>query len=279
MFDEKIFLQELQDEISSNRITLPTLPEVALRVRDAAESESSTAREIAEIVSTDAAVSARLLQVANSALYRGSSSIDSVQVAVTRLGVRMVRSLVVSLAMKGLFQPTSDAVDRRFRAIWEHSVEVAAISRVLARLQPQLNAEQAMLAGLIHNIGALPILVHAQSNDEYMHNEETLDLLLDRLSPIVGKQILEAWDFSPDLVAVTEHNNDFSYCGGSQPDYVDLVIVARLQSMGEGTELDNTPNWEEIPSFEKLGLATEVEVIEMEGAEDEMAGVKEMFLS
>jgi len=279
VFDEQLFLQELQDAIHSNRITLPTLPEVALRVRDAAESETSTAREIADIVATDAGVSARLLQVANSALYRGNASIDSIQVAVTRLGVRMVRTLVVSLAMKGLFQPTSDAVDRRFREIWEHSVEVAAISRVLARMQPQLNTEQAMLAGLIHNIGALPILVHAQSRDDVANNEDVLDKLLAQLSPIIGRQILETWNFSPAMVAVTEHNNNFTYAGGPQADYVDLIIVSRLQSMGESVPEENMPDWGNIPAFAKLGLSTEVEVIEMEGAGEVMSDVKDMFLA
>ncbi len=279
MFDEKLFLQELQEAIRSNRITLPTLPEVALRVRDAAESETSTAREIADIVATDAAVSARLLQVANSALYRGTTSIDSIQVAVTRLGVRMVRTLVVSLAMQGLFQPTSDAVDRRFRKIWEHSVEVAAICRVLARLQPHLNTEEAMLAGLIHNIGALPILVHAQSKDNFSQNEAALDTLIARLGPIVGTQILETWSFSPALVAVTQHNNNFDYDGGPQADYVDLVIVARLQSMVENAPDSAPPDWGNIPAFEKLGLSTELDVIEMEGAGEVMSDVKDMFQS
>ena len=278
MYDEKIFLQELQGAIRANHITLPTLPEVALRVRDAAESETSTAREIASIVSSDAAVSARLLQVANSAMYRASSPIDSIQVAVTRLGVRMVRSLVVSLAMQGLFQPTSDAVDRRFRRIWEHSVEVAAISRVLARLQPQLDNEQAMLAGLIHDIGALPILVHAQDKHDLIEDEAQLDLLLARLSPIVGKQILEAWSFSSSMVAVPEHCNDYSYNGGPQADYTDLVIVARLQSLGESGHPDAALNWDDIPSFEKLGLSSDIEVVEMEGAQEEMGEVREIFM-
>ena len=68
MITEAEFLQQLQDAIRHNRITLPTLPEVALRVRDEVDKDSATAVKIAKTVATDAAVSARLLQVANSPL-------------------------------------------------------------------------------------------------------------------------------------------------------------------------------------------------------------------
>ena len=276
MLDEKVFLEELREAIRVNRITLPTLPEVALRVRDAVERENSSAGEIADIIATDAAVSARLLQVANSPLYRGRVAIDSVQMAVTRLGIRLVRSLVVSLAMQGMFQATSDVLDRRFRKIWENSVQVAAIARVLAKPLPQLDAEQAMLAGLIHDIGALPILVQADHKD--IGDEKLLDFLLERLSPGIGRMIMDTWDFPPSLAAVTEHFRDFAYDGGPQADYVDLVIVARLQTLLGTEHPDAALDWNDILAFDKMGLAADVEVVEMEGAEEEMNGVKEMFL-
>lgn len=185
MNDEQSFLVELRSAIASGSITLPTLPDVAIKVRDAVDGESASAREIAEIVTTDPSISVRLLQVANSPLYRGRTPIEDVHTAIGRLGTRMVRSLVTSLAMQGLYNAASGALDRRFRKQWEMSVEVAGMSRVLARLQPQLNAEQGMLAGLIHSIGTLPILVYAESIDELNHDEEQLDTLLERLSPLL----------------------------------------------------------------------------------------------
>jgi HD-like signal output (HDOD) protein len=279
VYDDKAFLAELCSAIERNRITLPTLPEVALRVRDAAERPNSNAQEIAAIVTTDAAVSARLLQVANSPLYRSRMPIESVQMAVARLGVRLVRSLVVSLAMRQMFQATSDALDRRFRQVWENSVQVAAISRVLAKPLRHLDIEQAMLAGLIHDIGALPILVHADGKDDLGDDEAALDFLLDRLSPTIGRMILESWDFSPTLLAVTEHYKDYAYDGGPQADYVDVVVVARLQSLLGTGHPDAALDWSDIRAFDKVGLAPDVEVLELEGAAEEVSGVKEMFLA
>lgn len=274
--DENAFLDELYEAIRCDRITLPTLPEVALRVRDAMEQETSSAAEIANIIATDAAVSARLLQVANSPLYRGQVAVNSVQMAVSRLGLRLVRYLVVSLAMQGMFRSSSKALDRRFRRLWGNNVQVAAIARVLAKPLRHLETDQAMLAGLIHAIGALPILVHAEQ--ERVGTEDELDHLLEQLGPTVGRMILESWDFPPSLTAVAAHYNDLDYDGGPQADYVDIVIVARLQSLLGSDHPDAARDWGSIKSFDKIGLAAEIEVVQLEGAEDEINDVSALFL-
>ncbi|MEJ1381583.1 MAG: HDOD domain-containing protein [Candidatus Sedimenticola sp. (ex Thyasira tokunagai)] len=276
MISELEFQGALQNAISEDRIILPTLPEVALQVRDAVESEDTTAVQVAELVATDAALSARLLQVANSPLYRGRSPIDSIQVAITRLGNKLVRSLVVSLAMKQIFQATSDTLDRRLRANWAQSVQIAAISRVLAQPLPQLDRDQAMLAGLIHNIGSLPILIMSETYPQLIENDSRLDYFVDQLSPAIGKQILEAWDFPNSLVQVAEHYKDFAYDGSIDSDYVDVVLVARLQALDihQLEEIDIT----QVPSFAKVGLEPEVEIVTIEGVAEDLAEVEEILL-
>lgn len=277
MITHEQFLEHLQQEIQSNKITLPTLPEVALKVRDAMESENVTAREIADIVTTDAALSARLLQVANSPLYAGRVPIENVQMAVTRMGIKMVRSLVVNLAMKQMFQPTTDSMDKHLRALWQESVNVASMARALSQTVPHLEAEQAMLAGLIHNIGALPILTMAEGIPEYANDEERLDGLLGALCPIVGKQILESWHFSQNMVAVPENCYDLSYDGGPEPTYVDAVIIARLQ-IPEIAMANANADWNNIPAFSKMGLEPEVAVIEIEGVAEEVEAVEDLLM-
>ncbi|MBL3599833.1 MAG: HDOD domain-containing protein [gamma proteobacterium endosymbiont of Lamellibrachia anaximandri] len=279
MIDESAFLDSIFKAIDEHRLTLPTLPEVALRVRDAVESEDSTAQQIAKIVATDAALSTRLLQVANSPLYRGRNPIDNLQMAVARLGTRLVRSLVVSLIMQQIFQATCDILDKRFRQLWEESVQIAAISRVLAQNIKHLDREQAMLAGLIHNIGALPVLTMAEHSPELISDQEELDRVIEALSPKIGKRILEDWDFPESLIKVPAHFQDLGYDGGTQADYVDVVLVARLQTaLGNDHSLDNE-DWGIIPAFAKVGLEPEINVVDIEGVEEEVKEVEVMFLS
>ncbi len=279
MIDEQAFLDTLNQAIDSNKLTLPTLPEVAIQVRNAVEKENSTAKEVADIIVTDAALSARLLQVANSPLYRGRVQIDSVQMAVTRLGVRLVRSLVVSLIMQQIFQPTHDLLDKKFRQVWEQSVQIAALSRVLAGNLDHLDKEQAMLGGLIHNIGALPILAMAESNDELLENPQELERVILALSPVVGSRILGLWDFPPSLTKVTEHFLDLSYQSEGEADYVDVVQVARLETLASAPDSVPMTEWASIPAFQKVGVETEVNIIEVEGVADDVQNIEVMFLS
>jgi HD-like signal output (HDOD) protein len=270
---------EIRAEIESNKIQLPTLPEVALKVRDAVESESTDAGKIAAMVGNDAALSARLLQVANSPLYRGRVEIDSIQQAVTRLGLKMVRSLVVSLAMKQIFQATSDALDRQFRKIWDDSLQVAAISRVLANQVAELENEQAMLGGLIHNIGALPILTKIDERWGWEADDALITELVDELAPELGARILRHWNFAESLRNIPTACQDLAYDPGPFPTYADIVLVARLQHLATSGGVGPQPDWSNVPAFGKIGMDTEVVIIDMEGPAEEIAEVRSMLES
>lgn len=273
------FLTELLDDLNNNRLVLPTLPEVALRVRDAVEDDDVSASQIADIVATDAALSARLMQVANSPLYRGQKPIENLQTAVSRLGFQMVRNLVSSLVMQQIFQPTTDVLDQRLRALWEHSTQVAAISRVLAAHFTRLQADQAMLAGLIHDIGALPILVRAEDMPELLTNAATLDQVVQKLHPIVGKAILENWEFPATLVAVAAEHEDLQRDPGGNVDYVDVVIAANLQSHLGTSHPSSQVDWNTVPAFQRLGIEPDVSVVEMDAHSEEIDEVHRLLNS
>jgi HD-like signal output (HDOD) protein len=279
MIDENAFLEDLYQAIDQKRLTLPTLPEVALKVRDAVESDNSSAAQVAEMIATDAALSARLLQVANSPLYRGRNPIDNLQLAVARLGTKLVRSLVVSLIMQQIFQATNDLLDKRFRQTWEQSVQIAAISRVMAQNLKNLDKEQALLAGLIHNIGALPVLTMAEKYPELLEDEAELDRVIDALSPHIGQRILKEWDFPETLVRVPANFLDLHYNGGNQADYVDVVIVARLQTLMDQEHPVNEVDWNTIPAFAKVGLEPEIQIIDIEGVAEDVAEIEHILIT
>jgi len=279
MIDENVFLEDLLKAIDENRLTLPTLPEVALKVRDAVESENSSAAMVAEMVATDAALSARLLQVTNSPLYRGRVQIDNLQMAVARLGTRLVRSLVVSLIMQQIFQATSDLLDKRFRQVWEESVQIAAISRVLAQNLDHLDKEQALLAGLVHNIGALPILTMAEHQSELIEDAEELDRIIKALSPIIGERILQEWGFPEALIKVPANFQNLSYRSEGPADYVDVVIVGRLQTLMDHDQELNEEDWSAIPAFAQVGLEPEVSVIDIEGVAEDVAEIEHILIT
>lgn len=262
------FLDHLLNEIKNDRITLPSLPEVALKVREAVDNGNTTASKLAEIIANDTALSAKLLQVANSPLYRAKAEITNLQMAIMRMGYNTVRTLMMTLAMKQVFQPTSALLQKHFQETWQTSVNVSAICRAMAALCPNLDSEQAMLAGLIHQIGKLPILTLAEQMPDLAKDKATLARLLDSLHPQISGVIMEHWRFPKSLYqVVTEYNQWQRQSDSGEPDYVDLVQVSILENIAsEGGEPPVDPG--QVPAFGRLGLAPDIEAIEIEDVEE-----------
>ncbi len=249
------FLEFVKQELDANRLVLPTLPDIAMKVRSAVDKGDISAAALADIIASDISVSARLIQVANSPLYRGAVEINNIQMAVARLGMKTIRSLVTSIVMQQLFKPSSKALEQEFRTIWSHSLNVASISRALAGFAPGLNADEAMLAGLIHSIGKLP----------------RLEKLLEKAHPAVSKLIMDSWTFPEELKRVPSEYVNFSYqSDGDGADYVELVQVAFLQSIANTDHPATRIDWTTVPAFAKLGLAPDVEIMEIEGVSEEI---------
>jgi len=266
---EQRFLAEVMEDLEAKRLVLPTLPEVALRVREVVDNPDASVSDLTKVIGTDAALTARLIQVANSPLMRAGRQIQTLDMAVARLGMKLVRDLATSMVMQQMFQATSEFTDEQLRRLWQHHIDVASIAHVLAAQFTRLNAEEAMLAGLIHDIGALPILTKAEEQPEVLEDPALFRRLLWKLHPRVGEAILTAWNFAPELVKVAaEHENVFR--DSAQLDYVDVIIVANLQSYAGSSHPLAKVDWDKVPAFSKLGLSTEMNVIEMEETADDI---------
>ena len=104
------------------------------------------------------------------------------------------------------------------------------------------------------------------------------DSLHGKLSPVIGKQILESWEFPASLSAVPANCQNLNYLGSDTVDYVDVVLVARLQNLSRFRDADKTTDWHQIPSFAKVGLDPEIQVVDLEGLADEIGNVENIFI-
>ena len=251
--------QDLIQAIENDDLVLPTLPEVALRVREAAEDPDIGIPQISKVIGNDAALTARIIKVVNSPLLRTNKEITDLQMAVARLGINYTCNLATGLAMEQMFQATSDVVDRKMREVWNKSTEIAGICHVLCKHYTRLMPDQATLAGLVHQIGVLPILTYAEEHNELLADSISLNHVIEQIHPIIGDRILRAWEF-PELIAmVPSQYLDFQR-DSAKVDYVDIVQVATLQSF-LGSEHPYTQlDWSSIPAFSKLGLDPNVDM-------------------
>jgi len=275
---EKIF-DELNEAIETDTLMLPSLPEVALEIRDVAENENTTTQQIVDIISQDSSMSARLLKVVNSPLYPSRIKIDDLNMAVTRMGIRQVRDLVTNLAMKQMYQPTSAIMEKHFRGAWDTSVEVAAICQMMASSAVKgIKKEQALLAGLIHNIGSLPILLVVENDEDLFNDQEALSSIILALRGRVGEMILKSWNFSDNLIDVVTQCHNFNYDHDGEANLVDLVQFTLLQG-GFIADEAAPEDWSLVPAFAKLGVDVEVDVVHMEENQEMIDNAKQSLMA
>jgi HD-like signal output (HDOD) protein len=265
--------KEIVSAIQNDDLVLPTMPEVAIRLREAAEDKNADAASIAAVIGSDAALSARIIKVANSPLVRGVQTVQDLQMAISRMGIAYTANLATGIAMEQLFQATSDAVDQRMRETWEHSTEVASLSHVLCAHFTDLSPDKAALAGLIHEIGVLPILAWADDQD---WDPRLIESVCKELHPELGCMILEAWDFPKELTNVPLSYTEFTRVSKAA-DYVDIVMVANLHSHS-GTEHPFAKmDWTGVHAFDNLGMNVDIIFAENEELSNEVSAAKNIL--
>ncbi|MCC6209390.1 MAG: HDOD domain-containing protein [Gammaproteobacteria bacterium] len=276
----EIFWHDLVEDIRANRVVLPALPDIALRTRKLLEDRNGTTSQLTRVINADVVLTTRLLRVVNSPLHRAHDQIEDIRSAITRLGNTNVRSVVTSLAMEQLYQnKLASPLKRKFLARnWEHSVHVAAHCYIIADNYTPLNADEAMLAGLVHDIGKLPILEYAEMLPDIAADETALNRLLDVLHTRVGALVLGSWKFPPELIAAAAEHEDLDREPGTDADYTDVVIVANLLSY-IGTDHPYTRlDWSAIPAFERLALTPEESIAVINNAREQINEIKQLLV-
>lgn len=255
--------------IEADKLVLPTMPETAIRVREVADDPDASIKDLASVIGNDAALTARIIKVANSPIYRANSKIEDLNMALMRLGVALTCNLATGLAMEQMFQATSDMVDRRLRDVWKRSTEVAGICAVLCKHCTKLRPDQATLAGLIYQIGVLPILSYAEEHPVLLKDGISLDSVIDQIHPKIGAKILASWAFPAEIQNVPMEHLNFSRQVPTA-DYADLVTVAMLQSHFGANQKFQNLDFKQVTAFERLGLDPEIQAAEAEDLSEEM---------
>lgn len=226
--------KDLIQAITKDDLVLPTLPEVALNIRKAAENPDISVSNLSKVIGRDTALSARLIKVVNSPLLRAAQEVTNLHTAITRLGVNYSSNLAIGLVMEQIFHARSEVVEQKMREVWRQSLEIAGICYALCRRYTQLKPDQAALGGLVHQIGVLPILTYAEEHNELLSDPVSLNHVIDSIHPLIGDKLLAGWEFPEMLLKIPGQYQDFSR-QTKAIDYIDLVQIATV-FMGQDME-------------------------------------------
>lgn len=243
---------QLYEDLNSNQLLLPSLPDVAIRVGQAVNDDMADANRVARVIENDPVITAKLIKVANSARYGGRATIDRLPDAIARIGMNTTHSLVITFALREIFRCNTPTLYETMRDLWEQARTVGAVCHILSRQCSGIDPEAALLAGLVHNIGSVAIVTYARDFPELSASLEVLQGVTQRLKGQLGKMILTHWDFPPVLVQATEDHPLRTHEGPC--DMGDLVVIARRHT---GLEEPVSPEEEALPAYAKLGVSAE----------------------
>lgn len=245
-------LDELNDFFSSPNYELPSLPDLAAKIGAAIDRDNTTNDDIARLIQLDPVLTTRMLGVVNSAAFGGVSRVTSIQQATTRLGRNKVRSLVFSCLLKSIFKVPSGNLHRRMSVVWRNSVQVAALSYVLAKATPDIDPEQALLAGLVHDIGAVALIGAITRFPPLAERDTTFEYILESLRITSALRIINHWGLQQEVGEVVRECHDWMRVGTTFADTTDVVIIARMHAAFGTPYARDLPPIDRLPAFHKL---------------------------
>ena len=202
-------LEDIADEMSSGEIVFPTSFDIVIKLRDALRDPEVSVKRIVALIRSEPLICARLIHQANSAAQGANQPVTEVTAAIKRLGINAVRSAALAIAVGQLVR-AKDLVDfKEFsRELWLHSLHTAAAAEVLAReLSPRISAEEAMFAGLVHDLGAFYMLYRAVQYAELRERPDTVRYLIAQWHESIGESLLHALQLPEHIVeSVRDHD-------------------------------------------------------------------------
>jgi HD-like signal output (HDOD) protein len=221
------FLQKLAAEVSEGTVELPCFPDVVVRVSHALADPKTTSERVVTVVGAEPRLAAKILQTANSAAFNTSGKpLTDLRSGITRLGQQMVHSTVMAFAMQQLKNEQSlRSIAAPLGALWSRSIAVACICRLVAQ-RTKVAPDEAFLAGLLHGIGSLYIMVRAAMfTDTRNHNMSWIDLLAGWQASI-GKAVLENWGFAESLCEAVGDQRDHDRRWKHDATLTDVLIAS-----------------------------------------------------
>jgi len=269
----------LVEKIKQEALVLPTLPEIALKVRTAADDPEVNLGQMSDIIAHDPALSMGVIKVSNSALLGRAVKVETVSQAVTRIGLRQIKSIATAMAVEQVFVSENKIVSLYLKKSWAKTVDVASVAIALMTVylkdnkHTSLTLDTLTLAALVHNIGVLPILTEAEKHPDVFANPTFLQQAIVKLASKIGAEVTRAWGLSEEFSELVENWSDLTVL----PQEVHYVDFIRAGAVYHEIFKNESTQSALLKSYVEKGIIPDVDYMANEEFAELVANVKEMF--
>ncbi|EXI84410.1 MAG: putative domain HDIG [Candidatus Accumulibacter regalis] len=263
-------LEDIARDLSSEMVCFPTFLDITFRVRTALKKPDLTIEQLGTLVSAEPLMSTKIIRLANSAaMNRSGRVIADLNRAIARVGMEAVRSVSFAVAMEQLLNSKKMApFEALSRRLWEHSMHVAALSRVLARRLTKISPDEAMFAGLVHDIGVFYLLSRAANFPDLIADPAELHQLLVQWHADIGHALLAAMGLPEELLTVVQEH-ELEHVFDTVGTLAEVLFVAnRLANVQHGWRDDAYSAPPDAAVVAQLFAADELEPLLAESADD-----------
>jgi HD-like signal output (HDOD) protein len=271
------FQQRLKAEFLRPELSIPGMPEVALRVVRRLADISATGPQVAKLASTDPTLAGILLRSANSIDYNPTPDPTSdLSVAVRRLGFDTVRRLALSYALQQVRDaPRYRIVHGRMSALWQRSVALASIARAMSVQFAGVPRERANTAGLLHTVGHIWVTAKAASSPNVLQDPMGLENIITEWRVPAARRLLQGWGLDPEfIVAVCEHESVEESAHAGSP-LMDLLFICQLFNAFKDSPVELTARLVASPAAARLGLRGRERDVVFSRSAEEVRSVRE----
>ncbi|MBE2251094.1 MAG: HDOD domain-containing protein [Myxococcus sp.] len=211
-------------------VELPRLPTVATEILDLSRRPNARIEELASLLEREPLLAAKVLKLANSSLYGAPVAVATLKQALIRMGLSVVRDVVMEAAMQ-MTVIRAEGFNDTLEAVRRHSTAVAWVSRFIAR-NTSIDAENAFLVGLLHDLGVsvglIAVAEWLKKNKQPQRLRPEHWLAVERLHEQIGAQLLESWKLPPSLVLVVRNHHQLMIGGHPHPSVAIHLVAEHL---------------------------------------------------
>lgn len=225
-------LRSIAEELSGE-VTFPTSFDIVVRLRKALQNPEQTLDHIAKLLSNEPLIPVRLLHMANTVIYNRGREVKDLKEAINRLGLNNVRTQAMAIAMNQLLRSKEMIVFGDLpQRVWDHSFHAACAAFVISQRKTRINPDEALLAGMVHDLGAFYLLYRFTRYEDLLARPMSVKYLLARWHESIGHSLLMALGM-PDEITESVRDHESLRPVPAQPhDLADVIYVSNLLAEG-----------------------------------------------